>query len=133
MINLVTDQKGHRDLSGHKVCHRDIYWPCDLLGHKLGRTGLKGNSELKGTKVTATSNDPLAFWSHKLGQTDRKGHCDPWDHLVGHGDVSSHYDLSGSKLCQTDQKGRRDIGGHKVGDGNVSCHYDILGSSTRSN
>ena len=34
-------------------------------------------------KVTLTSNDPLNFWGHKLGQTDHKGHPDLWGHKVG--------------------------------------------------
>ena len=38
-------------------------------------------------KVTATSNDPVAFWDHKLGQTDQDGHRDLWGHKVGHGDL----------------------------------------------
>ena len=37
--------------------------------------------------VTATSNDPVTFWGHKLGQTDHKGHRDLWGHKVGHGDL----------------------------------------------
>ena len=38
-------------------------------------------------KVTATCNDPLTFWDHKLRQTDDKGHRDLWGHKVGHGDL----------------------------------------------
>ena len=47
----------------------------------------------------ATSNDPVTFWGHKLGQTDHKG----------------HRDLCGHKVGQTDHKGHRDLWGHKVG------------------
>ena len=36
-------------------------------------------------KVTATSNDPVTFRGHKLGQNDHKGHRDLWGHKVGHG------------------------------------------------
>ena len=37
--------------------------------------------------VTATSNDPVTFWGHKLGQADHKSHRDLWGHKVGHGDL----------------------------------------------
>ena len=37
--------------------------------------------------VTMTSNDPVTFWGHKLGQTDHKGYRDLWGHKVGHGDL----------------------------------------------
>ena len=37
--------------------------------------------------ATETSNDPVTFWGHKLGQTDRKGHRDLWGLKVGHGDL----------------------------------------------
>ena len=37
--------------------------------------------------VTATSNDPVTFWGHTLGQTDHKGHRDFWGHKIGHGDI----------------------------------------------
>ena len=30
----------------------------------------------------ATSNDPVTFWGHKLGQTDHKGHRDLWGHAM---------------------------------------------------
>ena len=38
-------------------------------------------------QVMATSNDPVTFWGHKLGQTDHKGHRDLLGHKVGHGDL----------------------------------------------
>ena len=34
-----------------------------------------------------TSNNPLNFWGHELGQTDHKGHSDNWGHKVGHDDL----------------------------------------------
>ena len=37
--------------------------------------------------VTATSNDPVTFCGHTLGQTYQKGHRDLWGHKVGHGDL----------------------------------------------
>ena len=43
----------------------------DLWGHKV--------------KVTATFNDPVTFWGHKLGQIDHKGPRDLRGHKVGHG------------------------------------------------
>ena len=38
-------------------------------------------------KVTATSNDPVTFWGHKLGQTNHKGNREIWGHEVGKGDI----------------------------------------------
>ena len=35
-------------------------------------------------KITAIPHDPVTFWGHKLGQTDRKGHHDLSRHNVGH-------------------------------------------------
>ena len=37
--------------------------------------------------IAATSNDPVIFGSHKLGQTDHKGHRDLWGHKLGHGNL----------------------------------------------
>ena len=38
-------------------------------------------------KVMTTSNDPMNFWGHKLGQNDHKGHRDIWGRKVGQGDL----------------------------------------------
>ena len=35
----------------------------------------------------AKSKDPVKFWSHKLGQTDHKGHRDLLGHKVGQSDL----------------------------------------------
>ena len=37
--------------------------------------------------VTATSNDPVTFRGHKVGQTDHKVYRDLLGHKVGHGDL----------------------------------------------
>ena len=52
----------------------------------------RSRSEVKLTfgvinKDTLTSNDPLKFLGHKLGQTDHKGHRDLWGHKVGHAEL----------------------------------------------
>ena len=44
----------------------------------------------------ATSNDPVTFLGHKLGQTDHNGHRDLWGHKVGHDDLEWPRDLLGS-------------------------------------
>ena len=37
--------------------------------------------------VTATSDDPVKSWDHKLGQTDHKGHRYLKGHKVGQDDL----------------------------------------------
>ena len=67
-----------------------------------------------------TSNDPVAFWDHELGQRDHKGHRDLWGHNV---EVTATSNIPvtfwGHKLGQTDHKGHRDVWGHKVGHGDL--------------
>ena len=37
--------------------------------------------------IRATSDIPVTFLGHLLGQTDRKRHRDLWGQQVGHGDL----------------------------------------------
>ena len=67
----------------------------------------------------ATSNDPVTFWGHKLGQTDHKGHRDLWGYKVGTATCNDHVAFWGNKLSQTDHKGHRDLWGHIVGHGHL--------------
>ena len=69
--------------------------------------------------VTATFNDPVTFWGHKLRQTDHKGHRDLWGHKIGHATSNDPLPLWGYKLGQSDHKGHRDLWGHKVGHGDL--------------
>ena len=76
----------------------------------------------------ATSNDPLTFWDHELGQTDYKSHSDLWGHEVITVTSNDPVTFWGHKLGKIDKKGHRDLWGHKVGHGDLLWPRDLSGS-----